>query len=1497
MKKGLLIVKRVVVGLLLGLYVLVALLNGSVTQSYLGAAVGSYFSKEWGGKVRIGALHFSPFSHIVLDKIELISPTNDTIYYGDRIACRFKKFPFHSDGLNFDRVFLRNGRYHFESLRRADGRMGTNLDFIIDYYATDTPPQYTGAHFIVEVGELRMRNIDYIQDLPEPAGMPHYDHGVDISHMRYLGTTGHIRHVRVDADSVTCRVVSLSTTEASGMRVEDLSMDVEVSPRTIHVTNMDLQTADSRVFMDVEMLYHGWEEMDDYLNTVQHDVVLKPGTEVNLCDAAYWAPMLWGLNAKIAVQGHFYGPISDLHAQNVVASFGDKSNLLLDATISGLPQIESTTIDAVLHRLRTTYADLATVRLPESVKFALPAAAKQMHEVTMEGSLRGGLHDCETFFNINSHIGDLEGYAHIMYDTASRNYTYLGDLDSRVLGIRSLLPNEWVSRTGFHLSFQGTGFDPQEMGASLEGRLYNTQFRGHNLNRTTLSAELSGQVLSADIALRDSLIDIDMTATANMAEKKYSADLVLTDAHLTRLGLLEGDSDIIVSTHLVADLQGDSIENMTGSVSLLDTRGTIGDRTLDLSRLEMNASQRNLFKRLTLESDWLVASMQGYFRYRDLPLVVRDFCDQYVPVYFNPFKEAADSNYWTPLMEDNFNLNITWNDKEGTFQRFMPEVSIDSGTNLHINYAYGEGLKLVFHSEMLAFNNVALHDIGFDSRRLGENYQFDLKTSNIATGDNPLLENMQLSATMGSNISTLELRWDDDARTSYNEGDIGLFLNSSESDNKIMVTRPSCYIKGERWNLVCPKGILANRDRLLVEELKVYGLGQSMAVTAHVTGLGKNSSTPTGQEEDYVRATFEDFSLGQLFSALIQNSTLTVDGTIDGMLEMRGVTQRPYIDANLAVDNCVINGQPAGRLDIRSNYKTDEGRLYLDLQSDYAANDTHHHPLTLNGSASMQEKGGDIDFDLSLDRISLRTLGPLLDQVASNMDGLVSGRLRVEGSINDPQINGDMAIADGRLKLVPTGVTYRFDDTLAIRNSTLMLDNFTIEDLKENRAQVNGTLGYVSNNLMLDLSLHTDGITLLDKVTDGDNYYGELFGSVHGTVRGTVDKLNIVANATALEGSEIYVPISNKKVINENEFVVFINPNQRHLPQAVRPAAATQSGKSDMNLQLNVAITPGMKLHLPMDFQQLGANVTAEGHGDLKVSMQGNQEPTVLGDYQFTSGFFSLSLMQIIGKTFVIEQGSTLNFPGNIKDARFDINAVYNLRANLATLMGSNISDNYVTVQDVITLSGTMQEPVIKFDIRLPNSEQSVTDQVFSYIDKKNEMELLNQSISLLLFGTFASTKTANNETNEGINGIGLLTSSVGTLVSNMVKFVDVDFNYQAATANTASQWDVGISKRWNKFYFESTFGYGTNSDLNTAVSNVLVGDVEMGYRFTPFFNFYGFNRTNTSYFTRNELPFKQGIGIKLSKDFDSFYDLFPWLKPKQPAIKPDQSDPKPIDP
>lgn len=1464
---------RIIGFFFLGIYLLIALLNTTVVQSYLGAVAGKYFSKEWGGKVRIGALHASPFSHLILDKIELISPTNDTLYYGDRITCRFKHFPFKTNHLSLDRVMVRNGRYHFESIKYPNGKAGTNLDYIINYFSQGvSPTPSTDAHFIVEVGEVRLRNVDYIQDLPEPANLKTYPNGVSIPHMRFYGTTGHIRHVRVDNDSITCRIVSFSTTEASGQHIVDLSADIEVSPHVIRATNLDLQTDDSRIFLDAELLYHGWEEMADYCNTVKHNVVLKEGTEANLCDAAYWAPTLWGIDADVTAIGHAHGTIADLHADDMAITFGQSSYALVNGTVKGLPDIRKTIFDVMVHRLHTNYEDLASVKHPAPIKMIMPELIQQMAVMNIDAQFKGGCNDCEAYVNLNSMIGDLEAQASIRYDSTVRDYVYLGNVDSRTIGLRSILPNEWVSRTGMHLTFQGTSLDPKKMDASLEGRLYDTHFRGNNIKRTTISADIARQLASADIVIEDTLIGLDIEATANLVDKSATADLYLDNAHLTKLKLLKSDSNMLLSTHLKANLEGLSLNDLSGLVTLRDTRFDVGSRKIEMNAMELTALNEDGKKDFVLNSDWAVVRLNGYFQYEDLPLVVRDFCDRYMPAYYNPYKDK-DSVDMTPLYRDNFDFDIVWNDANNSFQNVVPGMSIASGTVCHGSYNYGEVLKAVFRSDHLIFNNIKIDDIGFNSNTVGENYQMNIRAGNLTVGEMTLSNNMIVNANLSTSISRLGLQWDDNISTVYNEGDLEFFLNSSKTDNKLMITKPTFYAAGEAWTLVCQDGIKVNKERLQVDNLRVYGLGQSVAVNAMMQK----------KETDFVKATFNNFVLDHLDSLFIPSHLVQVEGRLSGDFNLRGLNSKPFFDANLTVDDCVVNGQEAGRVDINSNYVTAEKKIYVDLQAEHFREGANHYPIELHGSVSLAAKDPALDFDLGIENLALQTIRPFVKNFSSNIDGNLDGDLMVTGTVAHPIVDGTLTINDGLLELSPTGVTYYFNNEFTIVNDSLLLQDFLIHDKMENTLTANGNIALSEGKFVLDLGVNTPKLLVLDKEMDeSESFYGRLLASANGRISGPVDNLNITATASTIKGSEIYVPIDNSKRVSEDDqFITFIsnNPSDR-----ISSTQVAKPNNSNLDLLLNLTVTPGMNLYLPMDFDQLGVNVNAVGQGDIQVSLHNNNPPNILGDYEFTSGNFKLSLMQLVSKNFNIEEGSTINFPGNINDARFNINAVYSLRTNLASLMNNSVStitnDSYVQVQDVIMLSGTLQDPSIKFDIRLPNAEQSVSEQVFSYIDKNNELEMLNQSISLLLLGSFSSVGTSNSEEEGGFNSISMLTNTAGNIISSMIKFVDVNFKYQAATTNQQGQIDVGISKRWNNLYFESTFGY-SNNEVEVDQST-LVGDVEIGYKFTPNFDFYGFHRTNTSYYTRTELPYKQGLGVKLSKDFDSFYELLPWLRRKK---------------
>lgn len=1474
-------VKRLVSLFFMGLYLLVALLNSSVVQSMLGAWAGSYFSREWGGKVRIGALHASPISHIILDDVLLVAPDGDTILTAGHLACRFKHIPFHGGGLKFDRVYLRDATYHLAAWGQKDHHARTNLQYILDYYHVKPHPRRADMHYLVEVDEVLLRNIAYHQDL---YGMKHQrpygGHGVDIPHMRFGDIHARVCQLRVDIDDVKCRVMRFSASEVSGMRVTDFSGEVQVSPHQIDVSHLQLATPDSRVVGDVHMEYDGWHSMHDYCHNVTHDIYLRPGTSVNLRDAAYWAPVLWGVDCAVTLQGHCSGPVADMHADSLYAAFGGSSFLRLDGSVTGLPHIATTSIRARIHPLHTSYADLAALRLPDTMaSFVLPPLLRQLGDIHLDASLSGSAANCVATLALNSGAGDLEGRAALQYDSLQREFVYVGELDSRAMGVRSLMPNEWVSRTGFHFILQGSGLDPDSMEASLEGRLYNTRFRGVDLSRTTVSAEMVGRRVNADVVIHDSLVHLDLTASTDFASHKHSLTLGLEGAHLSSLHLLPGvDSSVVLSTQLQARLEGADVEHISGTLSAQGTRCRVGSRDVRLDDLALTLKEDNSHKRVSLRSDWLALTAQGYFNYTDLPLAARDFCDRYLPVYYNPYREA-DSVDLTPLLGASLDIDMQWRDTAGTFRQLMPKVDIAQGSSIHASYSYGESLKAVLRFDYLTLGGITLGDLGGSCGGAGNGYRLSLRTGTMSAGALTLFEDLRLDALAASRTSTLALRWDDDPATVNNEGDLEFFFTSSDQDNKLMVTKPSFYVKGDPWNIVCPNGVVVNRERVEVGSLKVYGLDQSVLVKASL------AHSP----DDYVRMAFDDFSLGRASAFLMGGDKLSVEGSLDGLFTLQGLDGTPYLDGNLTVDSCKVNGQAFGRLVARSSWDAAESRLYLDLTADRTLAGHAQRPVEAHGSMQLGAGSrGDMDFYIDLQRVELQTLGPLLAQVSSGIEGWLDGSLHLHGTPAAPQLDGTATVGDGMLRLTATGVTYYFADNLSVSGDTLTLHDFAIHDAHANTALVNGTLVYRDHSLLTDLTLATDRLLVLDNRAEGGTFYGTVLASANGSVTGPVNALTVAVNAATLDGSELHVPINNSRKVSEQDFVHFLSD----MPAASAPVRRRpQATRGNLRLMANVQVTPGMRLYLPMDFSELTASVTAVGRGDMQLSLEGGKTPMMLGDYEFASGTLSLSLLSLIEKNFTIEQGSTLNFPGTIDDARFDIRAVYNQRVNLATLMGSGSStastDNYVQVQDVIALAGTLRNPSVNFDIRLPNAEQNVTDQVFSYIDRNNERDMLNQTVSLLLLGRFASagsTGEGDNIISNGLNGINVLATTAGSVVSSMVKVVDVNFKYRAGTEVTGSQLDVGISKEWNKFYFESNFGYGNQmGDMEEAgTADILVGDVVAGYKITPYIHMYGFHRNNTSYFTRTELPYKQGVGVKLTKDFNTFSDLVPWLRRRE---------------
>ena len=188
----------------------------------------------------------------------------------------------------------------------------------------------------------------------------------------------------------------------------------------------------------------------------------------------------------------------------------------------------------------------------------------------------------------------------------------------------------------------------------------------------------------------------------------------------------------------------------------------------------------------------------------------------------------------------------------------------------------------------------------------------------------------------------------------------------------------------------------------------------------------------------------------------------------------------------------------------------------------------------------------------------------------------------------------------------------------------------------------------------------------------------------------------------------------------------------------------------------------------------------------------------------------------------------------------------------------------------------------------MPDADQSVEEEVFAYIDRTDERIMLEQTVSLLVRNKFYnSTSSGVSNPNEGTlvdEGYELLVNQLGGIVKGMVSVVDVNFDYKAANELRSEQYTMGISREWNKFYFETTLGFGGEAREMSGVnnSNYMTGDMLVGYKLNPNLHLFVFNRSNTNDYTRSDLPYKQGVGLKLTKDFDTFGELFRRNKTKK---------------
>ena len=534
-------------------------------------------------------------------------------------------------------------------------------------------------------------------------------------------------------------------------------------------------------------------------------------------------------------------------------------------------------------------------------------------------------------------------------------------------------------------------------------------------------------------------------------------------------------------------------------------------------------------------------------------------------------------------------------------------------------------------------------------------------------------------------------------------------------------------------------------------------------------------------------------------------------------------------------------------------------------------------------------KKENIDIMMDFSNLSLTALAGVMKPFGiSNPDGDLNGFLTISGELNNPLMNGELDLKSGSLKVDMLESTFRTEGKVQVLPDAVYMDYQKIYDEQGNEGHFNLTLNHTAfKDIMYEIYLDLSGDNykrdnyyfqvMNTKKTKGLPIYGKALVQSDISISGF--NKNIALESPKLkivDGSNIFFPVySDEAEISTDEFMTFIDPYD------TLEAVLELEEDIDLNMDLKLEISSGTNLAILFD--EFGEDaLRTNGVGNFNIKYRYDQLK-LSGTYTVAKGNYTVSLGKIAAKPFELRKGGTVTWSGDPYKADVNLQAVYKTTASIKELMntvGSSSASGNQTVYAIINLKDNLFDPVLSFDIEVPNTDENgrmALERV-----KATEEELNKQFFSLILFGKFLPIDGSNMaDVGTGIVGSTaseLISSQISSALSQLSDKYEVQFRYDTDDFTTNNEVAVELSTEFldGRLKVGGAFGV-SHSSMDGGQSNI-IGDINVEYMLDKegHLSIKAYNQSNEFDITETNLGrYTQGISFKFQDDFNSWEDFF----------------------
>ena len=446
------------------------------------------------------------------------------------------------------------------------------------------------------------------------------------------------------------------------------------------------------------------------------------------------------------------------------------------------------------------------------------------------------------------------------------------------------------------------------------------------------------------------------------------------------------------------------------------------------------------------------------------------------------------------------------------------------------------------------------------------------------------------------------------------------------------------------------------------------------------------------------------------------------------------------------------NGEQYASAFISSN-----GKEVMELNGTYFANET------------FTGKGNLIDFPLNF-------LNGFLNGTDVMLSGIALGEFEVEGTIDNPVVNGKASVSDGHILSSVYGFDFKMDEKpIIIDKSTLTFDDYALYSSGRNPLVIKGDIDFRNlNKIGLDFAINANNFELINAKRRRESMvYGKVYTDFNGTMRGNTQ------NGISLRGNMSILPATNATYIlkdspltvdNQLESLVQFVSFEDSVEIEEKPA---EFGNFDLTLGISISDAARFNCMLSEDGESY---VNLQGGGNLTFRRTRQGDMRLTGRLTVEEGAMKYALPVIPLKTFTLKNGSYIEFNGNVMNPTLNLTATERVKSTVT----EGEQSRSVTFDVGIAITKTLENMGLEFtldapeDLMMQNTLASMT-----------AAQRGKSAVTMLATGMFLTDDATNNGTGlKASNALNaFLQSEIQNIAGSALKTIDLSLGVESGTS------------------------------------------------------------------------------------------------------------------